>query len=78
MHLAMSPKRRFVLVLGVLLFVGGWGVVHYTDARQDALSGKNRSRAWQGTSGYLSARLMYLGGVVGMTIGAMCVVFVKN
>ena len=75
---AMQPKRRILLIVGVMLFVGGWGVVHYTDARQDALVGKSRTKAWRGDRGVISARYMYVGGIVGMTVGAMCVVFAKN
>ena len=74
----MPAKRKLALVLGVMLFVGGWGAVHYTDARQDALTGKNRSKAWQGSGTYWSARYMYLGGIISMTIGGMCVVFAKH
>ena len=73
----MSPKRRFVLALGVVLLVGGWGAVQYTDARQEALREKDRERAWEGNKEFLSARIMYLSGVASMTVGAMCVVFIK-
>ncbi|MHC4429126.1 MAG: hypothetical protein ACYS0D_11080 [Planctomycetota bacterium] len=74
----MASKRRWVLALGVVLFVGGWGGVHYTDARQDALSGRARTKAWNGNGDVIAARYMYLGGIAAMAVGAICVVLAKN
>ncbi len=67
-----------VLALALVLFVGGWEVVHFTEIQQIVQpQGNKRMRTWvRGTGATLLGlnlpvpRRMHLGGLLAMTLGA--------
>ena len=79
--------RRFVLGLGAVLLVVGWGVTRYADTQQAAVAQgkaapltvwtgeKTKVGTWVSKKKFLPGRTLYVGGMVGMAVGAALVVF---
>jgi hypothetical protein len=79
--------RRTLLGVGVILLVGGWGVTRYVETRQGVIAdGRSETvSAWVGkrtktsayvkSGGLLPGRTAYLIGIVGMSAGALLLVF---
>lgn len=75
----MHPRlKRFMLAIGVVLILGGWGVSRYTDQRQESIKERDRTKAWDGNSGYMSGKTLYTGAILGMALGGILVVTFKN
>ncbi len=78
--------RRLLLGLGAVLLVGGWGLLRYADARQQAVAngGSDQLTLWTGekqkVGSWLAAEelpgeTLYRSGMIAMGAGAALVVF---
>ncbi len=78
--------RRFVLGLGAVLIVLGWGATGYADARQEAVDGgksealtlwvgeSTRAKSYVQGDSIVPTKTLYTGGLIGMAVGAALLV----
>lgn len=75
----MRPSfKRWLLSLGVLMLVSGWGTTRYAEARQEGLSDRSRDKAWKGEGDFISGAWIYALGIGAMAAGAIVVVFNRD
>ena len=71
--------RRFIVALGVALFVWGWGLTGFAEEQQQAFEQRNRAHPWGYPINTTSALVLvpssyaYATGVGLMGLGAFCV-----